>query len=101
MFYVNDFLFHRETFSRAGDLSFECLDTRKCDKCGSVIYAPALTCYNCQTQWDMCVVSGYPLVGDNYHEFDDGQLQRDSFLSDLINLKIGTPYPAMGSHFGT
>lgn len=51
----------------------ECLDTRKCDKCGSVIYAPALTCYNCQTQWDMCVVSGYPLCGGNYHEFDDGK----------------------------
>ena len=34
------------------------------------------------------------------YQFDDGQLQRDSFLSDLINLKIGTPYPAMGSHFG-
>ena len=34
------------------------------------------------------------------YEFDDGQLQKDTFLSDLINLKIGTPYPAMGSHFG-
>lgn len=34
------------------------------------------------------------------YEFEEGQLQRDSFLSDLINMKIGTPYPAMGSHFG-
>ena len=47
----------------------DCLDKRKCDKCGAVIYDCALTCFNCQATWKPCVVSGYPIVGSDTHEF--------------------------------
>lgn len=48
-----------------------CLEKRKCDKCGVVVWEGALTCMNCNTTWDMCVVSGFPLVGGDYHTFGD------------------------------
>ena len=31
---------------------------------------------------------------------DQTRMQSDSFLSDVINSKIGCPYPSMASHFG-
>ena len=34
------------------------------------------------------------------YEYEAGKSQRDTFLSDVINTKVGSPYPSMGSHFG-
>ena len=47
--------------------------------------------------WSVQMMQGFQQIAYSY---EDGKLQSDSFLSDLMNMKIGTPYPAMGSHFG-
>ena len=47
--------------------------------------------------WSLQMMQGFQQIVHNYEE---SRSQRDSFLSDLINTKVGTPYPSMGSHFG-
>ena len=47
--------------------------------------------------WSTPIMQAFDQIKYGYQ---DGHLQKDTFLSDLINMKIGTPYPSMGSHFG-
>ena len=47
--------------------------------------------------WSVPMMQGYQQMIYNHRP---GLSQRDTFLSDLINSRIGCPYPSMGSHFG-
>ncbi|KAJ3152666.1 hypothetical protein HDU86_005539 [Geranomyces michiganensis] len=38
------------------------MDTRECDNCGTSIYDASLSCQNCHTAWEPCVVTGYPVL---------------------------------------
>ena len=47
--------------------------------------------------WSVPMMQGFQQIE---YVIESGRSQRDYFLSDLINMKIGSPYPSMGSHFG-
>ncbi|KAI9096123.1 hypothetical protein DFS34DRAFT_154359 [Phlyctochytrium arcticum] len=38
------------------------IDRRECDECGTSIYDASLSCYNCKTTWEPCIVTGYPVL---------------------------------------
>mmetsp|Transcript_43825 Transcript_43825/g.127597 ORF Transcript_43825/g.127597 Transcript_43825/m.127597 type:complete len:803 (-) Transcript_43825:142-2550(-) len=38
------------------------LDTRPCDKCRTETYVANMTCQSCQTKYEPCVVTGYPVT---------------------------------------
>ncbi|KAJ3395502.1 hypothetical protein HDU92_005616 [Lobulomyces angularis] len=38
------------------------LDHRDCEDCGTSIYDASLTCYNCSSKSEACVVTGYPVL---------------------------------------
>jgi len=40
----------------------EGLSKRSCEQCGYMVYEASLACPNCRSQWEPCIVSGYPLV---------------------------------------
>ena len=47
--------------------------------------------------WSVPMMQAFQQV---VYDHPEGKSQRDSFLSDLINSRVGCPYPSMGSHFG-
>lgn len=38
------------------------LPQRSCEYCGTSIYEAALSCHQCKTNWEPCIISGYPLI---------------------------------------
>jgi intraflagellar transport protein 172 len=41
------------------------LDTNSCGKCGESFYVACLTCPNCKTQSDACILTGYPITSNS------------------------------------
>ncbi|KAJ3095379.1 hypothetical protein HDU97_007002 [Phlyctochytrium planicorne] len=38
------------------------IDRRDCEECGTKIYDASLSCYNCKTTNEPCIITGYPLL---------------------------------------
>jgi intraflagellar transport protein 172 len=41
------------------------LSMRPCENCSTDIYEASLTCWQCKHEYDLCVVSGYPIMRSN------------------------------------
>lgn len=38
------------------------LDSRSCEECGTKVYDASLTCFNCNSKCEACIVTGYPIL---------------------------------------
>ncbi len=69
------------------------LNRRMCEHCGADVYEACLSCPSCRSQWEPCIVTGYPLLKTHQVacKFSNKGALRDDY-NEYISVAMHSPW---------